>query len=260
MHAGVLAGFGFAFSPLIADLVSHWWAHPWARYSLVFGPLLWIAGRGEVRRPEPARDGWLLMGVALALELLAVGAGYTRVARWALPLGLLGLCRVLGLVTWPVALLGFWLVPVPHALLDRVAAPLDSAWLQLGALLASAFGVAVSVEGATLALPDSVIALSPWDSGVLLASLLSGLGWYRGLRAGLGSAGCGLWAAGFGAAAFVLQALAVSAWVAFGAAGAPLPDTGWLTPALALLASALILIAIERPRFARRPCGERVRS
>ncbi len=109
----VWCAFLVAFSPLALDLFGHLRLRPWASYGLLFAVILVLRARSEPAHAAPRRDGYVLLLVALALQGMAVGAGFARWGRLALPLGVFGLARALGRPSPRVAALSFWAVPVP---------------------------------------------------------------------------------------------------------------------------------------------------
>jgi hypothetical protein len=94
-----------AFSPVLVELAGHMRAEAWARYALVFAPLVAIVLARDTPA-TPRRDGLLLLGLALAVELFCLVGHTTRLARPAFALAIIGLCRALG--RWPTAEARCW--------------------------------------------------------------------------------------------------------------------------------------------------------
>jgi hypothetical protein len=233
--AWLWAGLAVALSPLLLDLARHLVEEPWARYALLFAPLTAVAvvtTRGRVRS-SPL--GHLLLALALAAELLAVAGHAPRLARPALPAAVAGLCLGFGLSTLRVAALSAWLVPVPSALMG-LASP------QLESLLFGAAARGVRALGRVTG-PGAALYLGAWDGGLPLAALLSGLGFYAGLRRREPVLRLVRQALAWGAAALPAQAAGVLLATLATAAGRAdlgrdLLDALWLPAALAGLARA----------------------
>ncbi|HTF33060.1 MAG TPA: hypothetical protein VK714_05080 [Myxococcota bacterium] len=170
-----------ALSPVLRDIGKHVIAHPWAGYSAVFAALLVLAARHQPQCHRPKVDGYLLLAVGLLVELVGIGGGIDRLARPALPLGVIGLARLLGRPPLAVALLALGMVPVPAFVLGPVAAMVGPALAGLTAMTCTALGLSLHAQGATLASVSGVIELGDGDTGLPLAILLAGLGWYAGL-------------------------------------------------------------------------------
>lgn len=171
-----------ALSPVLWDLGAHVIADPWAGYSAVFPLLLVLAARHGQRYEEPRATGYLLLAAGLFVTLVGVGGGMDRLARPALPLAVIGLARLLGRPPLPVALLALGMVPVPSFVLAPVAAMVGPVLAGLAAMICGFLGLSLQAHGATLAGIKGTIELGYGDTGLPLAILLAGLGWYAGLR------------------------------------------------------------------------------
>ena len=168
--------------PVFEDLAAHVIGHPWAGYRAVFPVLMVLGARHHPGRRHPRADGYLLLGAGLLVELIGIGGGIDRLARPALPLGVLGLARLLGRPPLGVALLALWMVPVPTFVLQPVTAVLAPALASLTASSLQPLGLSLQAHAGTLDGLSGAIHLGAGDTGVPLALLLSGLGWYAGLR------------------------------------------------------------------------------
>ena len=179
---GGLAWLGLvvALSPLLFDLARHWLAEPWALPFAVFAPLLVQAIHTDPSIARPRRAGLLLLALALALEFVTAGGGMPRYGRPAIPLGVLGMALLLGRPSVARALVAIWLAPIPHALQTRLLPGLEATLDGLAALL----GLPLGVEKHLLAAPAGFLEVSGADSGIVLAGLLAGLGWYAAATAG----------------------------------------------------------------------------
>ena len=95
-----------AFSPVLLDLLSHAVKNPWARSSLVFPFLAWLAAR---RNDESRTRGhsihssrmmWALVaGRAWRSKLFAIAGGAIRFGRIGILVAIVGLCHSMG-VGW----------------------------------------------------------------------------------------------------------------------------------------------------------------
>jgi hypothetical protein len=141
---------------------------PPAAYALVFPLLLLAAARSTPpTEPRPAQ-GLLWLAAAAVVEVVAFGGGVERLARVALPLGVIGFLRFTGAAALAPAALAFFIVPVPHTL--AALAPLEEVWRAFAEFL-------LGPAGPTLR-------LDAWDSGVRLVALFAGIGWYFDARSG----------------------------------------------------------------------------
>lgn len=169
------AALTFAFLPVLVDLVRHLVMSPWARYAAVF-PLLFVRAALHERHQRAdapgRRDGtpWIVAG--LAFEALAIFLGATRMGRFGALLAAIGLCRRFGWGSWRSVWLLLFALPVPTALV-KLAQPLS---YQLQALADALVGGAGEV---------AALSLGRYGSGMPLAVLMMGLGWYAALLRGL---------------------------------------------------------------------------
>jgi len=198
---------GVALSPALMELGRHLGAHPWSRYVLV--PLLmlaWSASRAEPPAPAPSPAssarrlslGAALLLCALVLEFWGLFAGPPQVARLSLPVGFLGMACWVGRPPLGSALLSIWLVPVPYFLVRSLAPALLPVMQGLSSVVLGAFGS-----------DDAVVALERQDGGLLMAALLSSIGWFGALGRGSSLPGCALSAGLWGACGFAVQWLAI---------------------------------------------------
>lgn len=188
----------FAFLPVLADLTRHLALSPWARYALLF-PLLFVrAARREPGRTAPGRpDAALWVVAGLLIAAVALFLGETRWGRLGLLCAVIGLCRRFGWGTWRSQALLLFAVPVPNTLL-RAAQPLAE-------LLSRIAGALVGPLGADV----DALWLGRYGSGLALAPLLAGLGWYAALLRDLPLRTGLRLAAGAGVVAVPLQLLAL---------------------------------------------------
>jgi len=229
----------FAFSPVIVDLARHLVAEPWSRYSAIFLPLLVATAAREETAPPPHRAGYAWLAAGLVIALIAVAGGEPRLGRVGLPLGIIGLCRARGFGSWRTLLLAFWIVPIPHVLSSLGSPEIESLYLRLAAAVAGVFGPTIAIEQATASVGGAVLKLSEANGGLPLVALLSGLGWYAGLRARSDLPASVARALGWGLLAFPVQALGVLCAVVSLTLGTP--ELGRFVLAHALWAATAVL-------------------
>jgi len=229
-----------AFSPVLIDLLEHVAQHPWAGYCLVFLPLFSLELHRGPRGTTRSGLGSTLLGLALAAELLLVGGGLTRAARFALALGALGLAWIEGRPTPRRAALLLWLVPVPSALVSWGSPGPVAVWAHAAVALLQRVGRSAVVEldrgGVVVEIAGARLPLLDADGGLPVLALLTGLVWYGGLRRGWSLPGtalrfvpCILLAGSVQTLAIALAALAVGA----GASVRPALDVApWASVAL----------------------------
>ena len=230
---------------MLAELVGHLRAETWARYALVFIPLFAVVLRGAAASP-PRRDGLLLVAAALAFELFCLAGNTTRLARPAFALAVVGLCRAFGHAEGRGALLAFWLVPVPWVVLKLVSPGLERLWLDASVALVHAFGGDLEVQRSVVQGAAGSLTLRASDSGLVAVALLSGIGWYAGLRLRDTLTLCARRALLWGAIGIPAQAVATLAAVVAVAAGQPAFGRSILDPLLWLLLAGLGITQAER--------------
>jgi hypothetical protein len=174
-------GLAIAFSPVLLELAEHGEAQPWARVSLVFPVLVWIAARRDTVRPGPAAWGWGLVAGGIMLELIVIGGDVVRLGRLGLAGAAIGLCFAGGWTSLRVALLFLWSIPLPAAILNRFGPELASVVMGFGAQVASRFGLAVVGFPTSLESAGTSLAVLPSDCGLQTAFVLAGFGCFRGI-------------------------------------------------------------------------------
>jgi hypothetical protein len=231
-----------AFSPALFDLAGHWVSQPWARYSVVFVPLLaWCALRGPAACPRP----WLgsaLIAVALVIQLLAAMASQLSVARPAVAIAVVGFLLLRGIAPLRTALLALLLVPVPHTLTTLLGGvPLVRALFGGGAAIVSGLGARVELDELSLSSGEAVVALDSVHAGLPLLVLLLGLAAYAALRLAPSPRSALRLAVGAVLAAVVLEIVAVLIACAVLASGSGtaslfvLESLSWMVPALCVV-------------------------
>lgn len=184
--AALTLGLAAAFWPVLVDLTDHLIRHPWTRSVLVFPVLAWwvIRANHAYAPRETSKFLWLVLSLALVIELVAVGGDVIRLGRVALVIAVVGLLRGTGTARLATAGLFVWAVPLPSAFLEWASPGLLTLWSQLAAAVVpsveaeSVYSVRLLVSG------DERIALVPHDGGLALGYAFAGLGWFRGVSAG----------------------------------------------------------------------------
>jgi hypothetical protein len=207
-----------AFSPVVLELFRHLGAQPWARYVLIFAPLLTIAIVTSRDRVQPSSRGYVLLSLAIVFEFVALRGNLARFARPTFALGAIGLCQVQGLAPVRAAALALWLTPVPSFANDL---GLQTALLGVAIPLARLFGAELSFEESTVVAPSGVLEVLPSDGGLPLAALFSGLAWYASVRAGASLPATAIRAITWSAVALPVQVAVMLAALAALAAGSP---------------------------------------
>lgn len=243
----VWATFLVAFSPVLADLFRHLLARPWSSYSLLFAVLLVVYGHREASRDGSRADGYALLAAALAVQVVAVGGGFTRWGRLAIPIGVIGLARLRGRPPLRVAALAFWAIPIPHAIAEAASPVLARFWLECAAALLAPFAPVV-VEGTKATAPNGSLLLGVVSSGLPLSALLSGLGWVSLLDTSRGVGDALRAAVVWGVAALPLQALCVAIALSLTVAGAPRIAHGWISWGVLVVSGGVGLLIATRPR------------
>ena len=177
-------GLGVAFSPILADLAGHLLIAPWPRYAMLFPILFLLAVRDDPGATSARRFGLALVGVGLAIELLAIMAGAVRFGRVGLGIAAFGLCRAFGHASPRVAALLLFAIPLPAAVMMSVSPALETALLALAAPVVMPVTPGLTIEGTTATASAGVtLVVGTFRSGLALAPLLVGLFWYASLGA-----------------------------------------------------------------------------
>ncbi|MCG8591489.1 MAG: hypothetical protein MJE66_19515 [Proteobacteria bacterium] len=232
-----------AASPVVVDLLVHQLQHPPARYALLFAPLLWLQLRRDGAPGPPARDGLWWLGLGIAMELVFLGAGMTRLARPWVWLSAFGLARWTGRGRAGTWILALFLIPLPSQLARMQSPWLETLHAHVARLLLEPLGATLSVVTAypwTFLETDAArLVLEAPDGGLSLVCLAAGLGWYASLRRGARLTEAGRRAAVWAACALPAQALAVTLAAAVLASGSEALARGLLTHVPWLLVAAL---------------------
>lgn len=183
--------------PVVSDMAGHMLERGWPAYGAVF----WLLLAREVIRPPAERRpghvgerwhhlvGYLLLAVALSIELLVILDRWPRVGRPALAVAALGLSLIRGHPQPGMATLGFLGIPLPSVALAVFSPELERTLGSLAAACVSSLGGTLELIeagglGAHLVSNGLVLRLSPGNAGLPLAVLIAGLTWYEGVRRG----------------------------------------------------------------------------
>lgn len=175
-----------AFSSVLFDLVRHWLDSDWARYSIVFVPLLvWAVHHSPAQ--EPRRGiGWTLVAFSIVIELVVAQEAMVEIARPMFAVAVIGLMLATGMAPLRIALLALWIVPVP-SFLSVAMGGADLARDLFAAMVEplSRLGLDLQVARHVLVSGDQELGIVAVYAGLPLFVLLTGLGWYRALQLGL---------------------------------------------------------------------------
>lgn len=178
-----------ALSPSLVDLAEHVVVRPWARVAIVFPFLLAWSVRRDRSRARPALDGYLWIALGLLFSVVGVGGGMPRVARPGIALGVIGLARVTGFPSTPVALLAAFAIPLPSVVLGAFEPGLEGIVGLAMASLADVVGVPAQLDLRTMnslrfVTPRGVLELVPGDGALSLAWALAGVAWFGAVLRG----------------------------------------------------------------------------
>jgi hypothetical protein len=176
---------GAASLAVLGDLLEHWIASPWSRYSLLFTALYAWACRGT-HATDPDRElGRALVAFGAVFEVLAIGGGFDRYGRIGLGIALVGMTCLHGVPSWSRRLAVLWIIPVPHFIVSGFGEPILAHWATLGAAVANAWapGSLWSDVSVWLAEEPSFL-LDGVAGGLSVALVLAGCGWMTVARVG----------------------------------------------------------------------------
>jgi len=224
----------FAVSPALFLILRAGGTVPYHRVSLLWPMLIlrcaWAEGRddrGFHRSTRALLGGGALLLLGIALGAVGASVNVVFAARLGIPVTLFGLALSTGAPRPRHALLGFWIATPPTS-----AYLVSSPWLET-ALARVAVGIAGLSEtpilsaGTAIRVADEAVFLQPFHSGLGVAWIGAGLGFYVALRRGTGSQWSDLvrpaiaYAATGGLAGLVLHFAALLAATALLVVGAP---------------------------------------
>lgn len=177
----VWVGLIAAFSPVLRELVHHLIEHPWARVSIIFPWLAWVAVRKDRGRPGQAsrRIIWACMIAALVIEMIAISGDAIRFARIALAIGGAGMIAGAGWARLTASLVLAFSVPPPNALLKLFSPALENVF----AKTVAAFVPSIRFEAVGLRFhwltENAELLLEHTNGGLAMGIGLAGLGWFR---------------------------------------------------------------------------------
>jgi hypothetical protein len=123
-------GLAVAFSPSLYNLGESLWEAPWQRYVLFSVLLIALLVRNQpnpnpLKRRPGVGTGLLLFG--LISQLFGIAAGSWSIARWGLPLAVLGVSLIVGRPTPSFLVLAFGVIPIPDFVVHATSPWLESA-------------------------------------------------------------------------------------------------------------------------------------
>ena len=177
----VWGGLIAAFSPVLRELVQHWVDHPWARVSIIFPWLAWVAVRKDQGRPGKAsrRIIWACLITALIIEMIAITGDTIRFARIALAIGGAGVIAGAGWARLTASIVLAFSVPPPNALLKIFSPGLENAFGKLVAALVPTLRferVGLRFHWLT---ENADLLLEHTHGGLAMGIGLAGLGWFQ---------------------------------------------------------------------------------
>lgn len=177
---------GFAFSPVVRELIADW-ADVFAAGSLAVPVvlLLRIAWLPRGRRAAWApRLGLLAVLAGLAIELLGIAAGAWSIARIGPALTIGGMLVWAGRWSVAEAAIALWLVPIPAFAYVSTTPTFETAYGAFATAAVGALGLAVEQSGPLIRSETAVLELQPAYNGLHVTWLLALIGWYGAVRRG----------------------------------------------------------------------------
>lgn len=254
---GVLlwGGLAVAFSPVLQDLAETLGRDPHQRYvllPLVLIGLLLASGSRLRHGPHFPGVGIALLVLGLTAEMLGIAAGSWLIARWGLPVAMLGVSLLLAGPDPRILILTFGLVPLPD-FLTHATSPGFESMLGTGAAWAlDLLGFQLKAGGPLLHFDGARFELQAADSGIVTAVLLAEVGWYSALRADLGLSESIRRALGGALLAVVVQPILVFGCVATLVVGLPELGRFLLTYGVAIFLGVAVIARFCFSRFSNR--------
>lgn len=236
-----------ALSVSIVDLVAHWIANPWARYSIVFLPLVVQVARHEDFKRRHPRLGAVMIVAAVTTQLFSVMADTLALSRPALVVAMIGLLINRGWASKRCALLSVFIVPIPYSIASELLGVEIAEWWM--STVAGMLGIEHAIDRHVFYTGGgnaNGLEVASTFAGLPLITLAVGLAGYAALRLrrSLESAlrSLAFWIGALIPAQFVALALAVGLLDRFGpgAASLLLDQLVWIA------AAAVIIVQTER--------------
>lgn len=230
---------GFALSPVLFDTARHLAEEPWKLPAAVLVPLLVLAlVRAERADPAPfRRSGAVAMGLAIALEFVALMVGEPAWARLGLALAAFGWLRAFSLGSAPSAALLFLAIPPPTFASLFTSPELEEAWCHMAAAVLP--GVEVELFP---------VAVHPGDGGIAMVMLGAALAGWRARWLGRSGNTTAIWAACGAVVGLACQPLGFVAAGWLGARGAPQMARHFLDLGPGLLLATAVVLSVGRRR------------
>jgi hypothetical protein len=203
---------GIAMSPVLSDVLRHWYSEHWSRYSLILLVLLAVAVRRGERVPPRRVLGAGLVGFSVLAQLAAVPAAVLPLARPFLATGVVGMLLFQGRTPIRTALLALWVVPVPWRLMRELEGEAVAERLfEVAAAVVAPIGLGVEFFGRFAQVGGTELRMAPSMGALTVLAYLTGLVWYRGIRDDWTPVRTGLAMAVAAAAALPIQVLMIVA-------------------------------------------------
>jgi hypothetical protein len=218
-----------AFAPVVVNLGANLAVSP-AAYPTLIAPLLiaFCVARGIRRGVSRRSSGIVLLFMSVALEFVGLVGSAWSIARFGLPIAILGIARWTGMMSLAVAALAFWMIPIPDFVFNLTTPTLESALLKAAATVAQVIGIHVNAVGPVASTAAHHLEMQPHDTGIRIAFVLSEFGWFAAVLRGArpiqlaANAGC------FALLAIPVQFFAVLIALALLSAGWPSAADAWL--------------------------------
>ena len=250
-----------AFLPVVVEYVRSF-ATPHPPTSTLLAPVLiaLCAWRDKAGAQEPRRSGVVLIALGQLLELAGIAARTWTLAWLGFPVAVVGMALWLGRPFWRVAVLAFGLVPPPVSLQMTFSPTLETGLLSAACSVWRTLGLDLSCSGPVAHLGERRLALDAADVGWILAAVLVQLGWFLAICEGASTGRALRRALAFGAAAWVVQPLAIAIALGLLAVSTPVVAGAWLSQGVWLVCAAGVLLWSMRGEPSRERSSDAARA
>jgi hypothetical protein len=162
------------------------------------------------------------------LEVIGLVGGSWSIARFGLPIAILGIARWTGAMSLSVAALAFWMIPIPDFIIGLTTPNLESALLKAVVAVAQPIGIYVNAVGPVASTAVHKFEMHPYDTGIRIAFMLSAFGWFVAAIRGARPIQLAAKAACFAVLAIPVQFIAVLIALLLLSAGWPNAADAWL--------------------------------
>jgi hypothetical protein len=197
--------------------------HPHERYTLLAPVLigLLIHQNPQLRSETRPALGVAMLILGLVAQVVGIAGGSWSIARWGLPVAMLGVCLITGRPAVGVTALAFALVPVPGFIRMMGSPQIESLLGAASADFLGLLGVTIETGGPLLLHDGRRFELLGTDNGIATAIVLAEVGWYSAIRNAYSLMQGLTRTIGFGLLAVIVQPIAVLACVATLPLGVP---------------------------------------